>query len=457
VGATINGTNAWAWIGYVTDAAAGALNTVSMGLFGRFLAPLSQVFNLVTGLQGSLADTSSGAYKAGEVVGQVVAVLILATPFGWAYLAFQAAVLAVNAYEAHQRGDDFTAILDLEFGALALVGAGEALEAADGAIGLAAESETPALLETEGLAGLQSEAKGSLSELESGLSSEPGAALTEPNPTAELPQENLGDYQANSECQNPGECFTREMLIDCEGGKRPAYTIKEHDLIWSRNEFDPSGPLELKEVQEVFTRVALINNVHVAGQVIRTTVEHPFFVIGKGWTPAKALKIGDMLTTPGGLLVPVEGVANSGAVETVYNWRIADHHTYFVSADEYGVSLWAHNACWHESPEAAGSTRRPQTPGDATYNTQDEAMTEAISRHGGNADSPVETTSVYGKNPNLRGPNGEPSERVTIVDANGDLVSFDHHSNGHLFSDANQYELPHYHGPNGEHISYGAN
>ena len=47
-----------------------------------------------------------------------------------------------------------------------------------------------------------------------------------------------------------------------------------------------------------------------------------------------------MLTTPGGLLVPVEGVANSGAVETVYNWRIADHHTYFVSADEWGVSVW---------------------------------------------------------------------------------------------------------------------
>jgi hypothetical protein len=240
---------------------------------------------------------------------------------------------------------------------LAAVGAGEALEAADGAVGLAAESETPALLETEGLTSLESEAQGSLGEIESGLPTEPGAALNEANPTAELPQEPLSDYTANSECQSPGECFTREMLIEGEGGKRPAYTIKEHDLLWSRNEFDPTGPLELKEVQEVFTRVALVCNVHVAGQVIRTTVEHPFFVVGKGWTPAKALRIGDELMTPSGLLMPVEGVANSGVVETVYNWRIADHHTYFVSADEWGVSVWAHNATYEPNPKHGQQSR----------------------------------------------------------------------------------------------------
>jgi len=31
-------------------------------------------------------------------------------------------------------------------------------------------------------------------------------------------------------------------------------------------------------------------------------------------------------------------------VETVYNWRVAEHHTYFVSATEEGASIWAHNA-----------------------------------------------------------------------------------------------------------------
>jgi hypothetical protein len=34
--------------------------------------------------------------------------------------------------------------------------------------------------------------------------------------------------------------------------------------------------------------------------------------------------------------VPVAGVADSGAVDTVYNWRVGEYHTYFVSAREEG-------------------------------------------------------------------------------------------------------------------------
>jgi len=41
--------------------------------------------------------------------------------------------------------------------------------------------------------------------------------------------------------------------------------------------------------------------------------------------------------------VPVEGVADSGTVETVYNFEVEEYHTYFVSASEAGVSVWAHN------------------------------------------------------------------------------------------------------------------
>jgi hypothetical protein len=89
--------------------------------------------------------------------------------------------------------------------------------------------------------------------------------------------------------------------------------------------------------------VAPILNVHVPGQIIRTTAEHPFWVLGRGWIPAAMLDVGDQLTTRDGRLVPVEGVADSGAVETVYNWQIMDYHTYFVSATEVGGSLWAHN------------------------------------------------------------------------------------------------------------------
>lgn len=140
-----------------------------------------------------------------------------------------------------------------------------------------------------------------------------------------------------------GACFTGEMLIDVPGGKKLAEDMEEGDLVAARDEFDPSAPVEYKEVEEVFTRVAPIWNVHVAGQILRTTAEHPFWVELRGWIPAAMLEIGDVLLTRDGRQVPVEGVADSGEVKTVYNWRIGDYHTYFVSATEEGASLWAHN------------------------------------------------------------------------------------------------------------------
>ena len=89
--------------------------------------------------------------------------------------------------------------------------------------------------------------------------------------------------------------------------------------------------------------------------MIRTTAEHRFFEAGKGWTPVCALGPGDTVMTREGLRLAVEGVADGG-VETLYNGRIADCHTYFVSADQWSVSVWAHN-----TDEGCGPT---QTPGE---------------------------------------------------------------------------------------------
>jgi hypothetical protein len=143
-----------------------------------------------------------------------------------------------------------------------------------------------------------------------------------------------------------GACFTGEMLIDVEGGKKRADAIRVGDLLWSRSEFDPDGELTLKEVEEVFVLETAVLNLHVAGQILRTTAEHPFWVDNrKAWVPAAMLEIGDLLRTRCGQLVAVQGVADAGEVTTVYNWRIADYHTYFVSSEDRAVSLWAHNAC----------------------------------------------------------------------------------------------------------------
>jgi hypothetical protein len=77
--------------------------------------------------------------------------------------------------------------------------------------------------------------------------------------------------------------------------------------------------------------------------VIGTTAEHPFYAADKGWVPAKELRLGDRVLLESGNWLPVDGVADSGRVETVYNLEVEGDHTYFVGDPGWGFAVWAHN------------------------------------------------------------------------------------------------------------------
>jgi hypothetical protein len=81
--------------------------------------------------------------------------------------------------------------------------------------------------------------------------------------------------------------------------------------------------------------------------VICTTAEHPFYTATKGWVDCRELAVGDLLLCEGGGWVAVEDLLDTGEVETVYNMRVADHHTYFVGEIGWGCAVWAHNLCWY--------------------------------------------------------------------------------------------------------------
>ncbi|HET9958028.1 MAG TPA: RHS repeat-associated core domain-containing protein [Polyangiaceae bacterium] len=115
--------------------------------------------------------------------------------------------------------------------------------------------------------------------------------------------------------------------------------------------------------------------------------------------------------------------------------------------DVVGLECWAHAA------QQDGAKRRAPSPGDVHFPSREAALEEAARRHGIDP-STLEAQPQYGSNPNLVGPRGQPWERVSGLNANADIVTFDHHSNGHYFRDAGEYEFPHYHGPSGEHLTY---
>jgi hypothetical protein len=117
------------------------------------------------------------------------------------------------------------------------------------------------------------------------------------------------------------------------------------DFVLARSEFDPDGPLELKRVEEKFVRTSVVMELVVRGRSIKTTVEHPFYVPAQNdFVPAGQIQAGDHLISHDGELVQVDALHNTDEVTTVYNLRVADHHTYFVGGTIWGWDVWVHNA-----------------------------------------------------------------------------------------------------------------
>ncbi len=89
----------------------------------------------------------------------------------------------------------------------------------------------------------------------------------------------------------------RTPLLTLEGSEY-IENIREGDYVLTRYENDADGPVVARQVEEVFTSYAKILHVHVGGQVIRTTGEHPFWVRGEGWTAGWELRVGDATAEP---------------------------------------------------------------------------------------------------------------------------------------------------------------
>lgn len=135
-------------------------------------------------------------------------------------------------------------------------------------------------------------------------------------------------------------------MIDLEGNSKPIEQIQVGEMVLARNELEPHGPLELKRVEELFTRTSPIIELEIGGQKIGTTDEHPFYVPAReAFVPARELQVGDQLVSHDGRLLRIDAIHSTLQIATVYNLRVADYHTYFVGGALWGWDVWAHNAC----------------------------------------------------------------------------------------------------------------
>ena len=84
---------------------------------------------------------------------------------------------------------------------------------------------------------------------------------------------------------------------------------------------------------------------------IGTTSEHPFYVEGKGFVPAKSLGIGTSIVTRAGPSVRVLKTELRHEKVLVYNFTVEGTHTYFVGQSQ----VWVHNIDCNDSDSVIGA------------------------------------------------------------------------------------------------------
>ena len=169
------------------------------------------------------------------------------------------------------------------------------------------------------------------------------------------------------------DCFVAGTMIASSVGLVPIEDIKSGDKVWATN--PETGETALKEVVQTFRNEANeLVHVTVNGEEIICTPTHPFYVPVKGWTVACELRAGDRLQLVNGEYVVIEQVQHEilETPVTVYNFEVADFHTYYVGdtgvlvhnkciANENGVKIEVRTSNEHGLPHAHISGNGPNT------------------------------------------------------------------------------------------------
>lgn len=136
-------------------------------------------------------------------------------------------------------------------------------------------------------------------------------------------------------------CFVEGTKVSTPNGLINIEDLKIGDIVYTYNE--QNGKVEEKPIQKTFinssNEIAIITFEN--GEKIENTKPHPYYVIGKGWTETKDLKLGDKILTQSGKAEKIVNIKTSMQAKEilVYNLKIQDNHNYFVGT----TKLLVHN------------------------------------------------------------------------------------------------------------------
>ncbi|WP_415839686.1 polymorphic toxin-type HINT domain-containing protein [Paenibacillus tarimensis] len=141
---------------------------------------------------------------------------------------------------------------------------------------------------------------------------------------------------------SPCNCFTAGTKVLTDEREKNIEDIEVGDMVLAKDENNPDGELAYKEVTHLYRNdKEIIYELTVGDQVIETTDNHPFWVEGEGWVLAADLQAGDKLQQSNGdtLTIAKISIVKHDELVKVYNFTVADFHTYYVS----DLGIWVHN------------------------------------------------------------------------------------------------------------------
>ncbi len=205
-------------------------------------------------------------------------------------------------------------------------------------------------------------------------------------------------------------CFAAGTPILTSLGSKPIEEIAPGDWVLSQDESDPEAVPQPRVVEEVCRNLAQMMTLRVGDHTIETTPEHPFWVRGRGWTPAEAIELGDELRSHDGQWVPLDAKEFSEALIPVFNMRVAEDHTYFVGSPLWGFSVWAHNRCFLKDPITEQLTTKQR---DSFRNSAARTWKRRTGQSAGSQDMevhhriPLEWSHIF--------PNANPNRKANLI------------------------------------------
>lgn len=146
-------------------------------------------------------------------------------------------------------------------------------------------------------------------------------------------------------CGSPTGCFVLGTLVlMADGSYRPIENIRHGAVVLADDPYDNESAKPARVRSQIQTHNTTLLDIRYADTATLTcTVEHPFFVVNRGWVMATDLRSGDQFIAPDGRTFKATSVTERSGQFATYNLDVEGPDTFFVTPNSSTPPILTHN------------------------------------------------------------------------------------------------------------------